>query len=308
MASSTAALPPLLTCPAALLTAIFEHLEVPDLVRLLVLTTKHPAIFWTAAVYRFLVGFIPARLWFDVKGTGSSYKRMSSYYRDFAEEGERQLAALLAKAGVAGAKWVWEDVGRGSNTERPLVLAPASVLLADKTRADYMACLKAFSCTSCCASAGCGRALCARCAGECEEKGCPFALCPDCDSPFSRTACDVPFGSPTNPGFIKSACDFCPATARCCPAHTGIASFHSLDRNCEMCPRVSESVCPDCAYRICEEESTERLVTCMELDCLQKYCKVHADELGWRCAVRGCRGLLPLREADSPYWWESRYR
>lgn len=69
---------------------------------------------------------------------------MSSRYRRYAEEGERRLSALLARAGVAGAEWVWEDIGRGSNTERRLVLAPASILLADKTAADSVASLKAF--------------------------------------------------------------------------------------------------------------------------------------------------------------------
>ena len=162
---------------------------------------------------------------------------------------------------------------------------PASVP-PGKTKADFLQCLSALSCTGCQAPGAttaqccaCGLGVCGACVQACHKKddaSCPFALCPACDEEHSCGFFPALAQGerPGVPGLVAPACTKCAPDAKTCPACTESACMF-----CEECRDVRcmlhsfeypmVSFCVSCNARLCARPecgraSGKRLVFCMQ--------------------------------------------
>lgn len=259
LAASSSSASLLLALPAALLSAILQHLDPRDAITTLTRTTKHPsfhrfveapgpneAALWTELLRRRLAGFTPARAWFGLRSGDASWQRpMSVNYPPHAAAVDRGLAAALEAAGMPEVRWEPEAEGISPINARRLLFLPASVA-AGKTMADFRAWMEVFACGRCekpeaatrqCA--GCAALLCGDCAQGCESEehgDCPFALCRACASRHAITVFTCMTGDIDTPSIISPSCSMCPPFRKCEP-HTDCAFID--------CPGCGDVRCPD---------------------------------------------------------------
>lgn len=112
--------PSLLALPAPVLAATLDNLAPAELVRAVLLTSKHEALaqagaadpgFWARAAGRLMAQFTPAGpAWFAVKGDHVRQTVMGARYPGAKRRAEEKVAAMLAAAGLTGAQWEWVSV------------------------------------------------------------------------------------------------------------------------------------------------------------------------------------------------------
>lgn len=187
---------------------------------------------------------------------------------------------------------------------------PASVP-PGKSKADFLACLQAFSCKGCgpygaaaVQCVGCGKALCRGCAGTCGQEdvsmsfgdACLFALCGDCGGrhslgmrDFIRREGQQQQGATS--GFVLAVCTKCPEQLRWCPAHAEIdflTCFNCHEQRClHHCfePPILQ-VCLSCYMPVCQRAACVRATGRFLHFCVYCYmptCSECVNEEGGRC-------------------------